>query len=683
MAAMNDTRQVQMTVDLGDSQVVIERARYREDLGKPFALQIDIISSLGEVDLLPHLGKPIAVHLHEDDELMRHFHGVIVSGEFRQESGGVGGGFHYRLQARPFTHFLSHNLNMAIFQDITVPDIIKKVLGDAHHADFELKLSNRYEPRVYCVQYRESDFGFLSRLMEEEGIYYYWEHRADRHVMVVCDTMTSHPNSTPAELTYNSGVGSVHRAGSGQRGGQKHFLESWGERVATGGEAQVTLRGFDLEEPDKPLETYAYDPLEHPNDNREVYRYPSRVTDHEVKSKLARDEMSALRRDRLLYAGRTQATSLACGTKVRVTDHFAQRLDQTYLITQVEHVLQGEQYRAHDSSIEHEDDEATRVVLEAVPVDKPFRPSEVTPKPIVQGLETAIVTGPAGEEIYTDKYGRVKVQFHWDRLGKHDEKTTCWIRVVQFGGLGNVILPRIGQEVMINFLHGNPDEPVVMGWVFNASQMPIYPLPENKTRALWRTKSYMGGRSTAYSKAETLDTGSPGANELRFEDKSGHEEVFLHAEKDMNLRTRNDQTNHVANNQYEKVFWDRDAYVGRDETTTIKRHQTLTIKEGQQVETIEQGDREVTINQGNDSLRVKLGNIKIKADVGSIDIEAGASITLTCGSSKITIDPVSIKIESITVKVDATAQLSTNGTAMAEHKSGGMVKVGAPMVFIN
>lgn len=682
MAAINDTRQVQMTVDLGGEQVVIERARFNDVLGKPFALQVDIIATLGEIDLLPHLGKPIAVHLYEDDELMRHFHGLIVSGEFRQESRGVGGGFHYRLQARPFTYFLSHNRDMAIFQDLTVPDIIKKVLGDAHQSDFESKLSGTYKPRTYCVQYRESDFAFITRLMEEEGIYYYWQHSKDKHVMVLCDAPTAHMVGTPATLNFNSGVGSVHRAGSGQRGGEKYFLESWGERVATGGQAKVTLRGFDFERPDQAVETYAYDPLEHPLDNREVYHYPNRVIDHEVSNTLAKNEMGALRRERLLYAGRTQATSLACGTKLSVKDHFAGRLDQSYLITRVEHVLQGEQYRAHDSSIENEDDEATRVIVEAIPADKPFKLPEITPKPVVQGLETAIVTGPSGEEIFTDEYGRVKVRFHWDRGTTADEKSTCWIRVAQFGGLGNIILPRVGQEVMIDFLHGNPDEPIVMGWVFNKNQMPVYPLPEHKTRALWRTKSYLGGTSTTYDDAETLDTGSPGANEIRFEDKSGHEEVFLHAEKDMNLRTRNDQTNHVAHNQYEKVFWDRDAYVGRDETTTIKRNQTLTIKEGNQTETIEQGNREVTITQGNDKLDVKVGNIDIHAG-GTITIDAGMKIVLKCGGSKITIDPMSIKIESLTIKVDASLQLSTNGGAMAEHKAGAMNKISGAVVMIN
>ncbi|WP_419809591.1 type VI secretion system Vgr family protein [Sphingomonas sp.] len=671
MAAINDTRQVQMTVDLGGEQVKIERARFVDKLGQPFELQVDVVAMLGEIDLLPHLGKPIAIHLHEDDEVMRHFHGLIVGGEFKQESGS---GFHYRLQARPFTYFLAHNRDMAIFQDLPVPEIIKKVLSNGHISDFKLELRKTYHPRTYCVQYRESDFAFITRLMEEEGIYYYWTHSESKHVMVLCDSPSAHTAGTPGTLTFNTSAGSMHRAGSGERGGSKHFLESWGERVASGGEAQVTLRAFDFEKPERPLSTHAYDPLEHPNDNREVYQYPNRFFNHQLDSDQALVPLTTLRRDRLLYAGRTQATSLACGSKLTVQDHFAKRLDQTYLITRVEHVLQGEQYRAQDSSAENEDEEATRVVIEAIPADTPFHLPQVTPKPLVQGLETAIVSGPDGEEIYTDEHGRVKVRFHWDRSDTTGEKSTCWIRVAQFGGLGNIILPRIGQEVMVDFLHGNPDEPIVVGWVFNQTHRPIYPLPENKTRALWRTKSYMGGKSTKYPEAETLDTDSPGANELRFEDKSGKEEVFLHAEKDMNLRTRNDQTNHVAHNQYDKVFWDRDAYVGRDETTTIKRHQTLTIKEGNQTETIEMGNREVTIKMGNDTETVSMGNISVKASMGKIEMEALQSITLKVGGSSVVIDQVGVTIKG-TVNVDLKGIMVTSSADAMSTLKGGIVMI--------
>jgi type VI secretion system secreted protein VgrG len=677
--AESDNRETQMTVDLGDEQVMVERARCSEAVGEPFTLQVDIIAAHGEIDLLPHLGKPIAVHAYEDDEFMRDFHGLITAGEFTHESGA---GLHYRLVARPYTYFLSQNRDMAIFQDMDTPAIIRKVLGKHKGADYRLQLTKTYAPRTYCVQYRESEWGFLTRLMEEDGLYYYWEHKADKHVLVICDAPSAHSSSKPASVSYNLHAERINRSGSQQRGASSWYLNRFGERVMSGGEQLVTLRAFDFQKPERPLQAQANDASAHRADSNEVYSYPGRFTKESDGNALAKVRLNGLRRDRKIYAGRTQAISLAAGTKVSVAGHPAGRMNQSYLIVRAEHVLQAEQHYGGDTG-NYELEEETHVDFEAIPADTPFQLPQITPRPVVQGLETAIISGPQGEEIYTDKYGRVKVRFHWDRGDTPGENSTCWIRVAQFGGLGNIILPRVHQEVMVDFLHGNPDEPIVVGWVFNQSHMPIYPLPDNKTRALWRTKSYPGGKSSGFADTTTLDTGSPGANELRFEDKSGHEEVFLHAEKDMNVRVRHDQTNHVGHNQYEKVHWDRDAYVERHETTMIKKgDQTLTIDAGKQTETIN-GDRDVTIKTGNDKLTVKLGNkttevktgnITTKAALGKIEMEAMQSIELKVGGSSIKIDQIGITIKgTVMVKVQG-VMVQSQADAMQTIK-GGMVMI--------
>ncbi|WP_425229584.1 type VI secretion system Vgr family protein [Sphingomonas sp.] len=673
MAAVNDTRQVQMSVDLGGEQVHIERARYKDTLGHPFTLQVDIIASLGEIDLLPHLGKPIAVHLHEDDELMRHFHGVIVGGEFRNETGV---GFHYRLEARPFTYFLDQNRDMAIFEDKTVPQIIQAVFGAAGISDFRLDLQGSYRTWPYRTQYRESDLTFITRLMEESGIYYYWEHKADKHVMVLCDSPSAHHAGTPGSLEYTTTAGAIHRAGSSQRGGHRHFLESWVESVGTGGEQKVTVRGFTLRKPERPLETSAEGPKQHPHDDREVYDFAVRGFPEAGK------QVATLRQSRQVYSGRSQATNLATGKKVTVTHHPAGRLNQDYLITSTEHVLQSEQYHAHQNTLRDDEEDVTHVTISAIPADRPFHLRQRTPRPLVEGLESAIVTGPDGEEIYTDELGRVKIRFHWDRSGRPGERASYWVRVAQFGGLGNIILPRVGQEVMVDFMNGNPDYPIVIGWVFNNAQMPSYPLPDNKTIATWRTKSYPGGKSTKFPDATILDTGSPGANELRFEDKSGKEEVFLHAEKDMNLRSRNDQTNFIGRDQHEEVNHDRSAKVGRDETMEVKRNQKLTIHDGNQTEELEKGNRTVTIDQGNDTLDVKMGNISIKADLGSITIEAAQSITLKCGGSSITLNPIGIEIKATMATVEGQAMLQTKG-AIIQQEAQALHIVKGGIVMIN
>ena len=678
MAAESDIRQTQMTIDLGDEQVQIERARCTEAVGQPFVLHVDIIAAHGEVDLLPHLGKPVIIHAYEDDALMRHFHGLIIAGEFTHESGA---GLHYRLVARPYTYFLAQNRDMAIFQDMSVIDIIQKVLGRHQGADFRLATSRSYAKRKYCVQYRESEWGFITRLMEEEGLYYFWEHTDSKHVLVFCDAPSSHKAGQPGSLDYNLHASGINRVASGQRGGSNYFLEQWGERVSSGGEAAVELRDFDFEKPERPLSARDNDQQQHSADQGEIYSYPGRYKVESDGTSLATIQLATLRRDRQVYAGRSQAISLAAGTTLSVAGHPASRLNKSYLIVHAEHVFQAEQYKGGQGSGAHELEEDSHVTFEAIPAATPYHLPQVTPKPVVQGLETAIVSGPAGEEIYTDEYGRVKVRFHWDRSGTNGEESTCWIRVAQFGGLGNIILPRVHQEVMVDFLHGNPDEPIVVGWVFNKSHMPVYALPDNKTRALWRTKSYPGGESTTFPDASTLDTGSPGANELRFEDKAGSEEVFLHAEKDMNLRTRNDQTNHIAHNQYEKVFWDRDAFVGRDETTKIDRNQTLTVK-GDQTEEITEGNRSVTIKKGNDTLAVKMGNISIKADMGKIDIEAMQSITLKVGTNTIKIDPAGVTVTGTMVKVEGKAMLETKAP-MVQQQGSGMHILKGGIVMIN
>lgn len=663
-----------MTVDLGGEQVKLERARCTERLGHPFQLQVEIISALGEIDMLPHLGKPVVVAMYEDDELRKRFHALIAHGEFTEESGA---GFHYKLTARPFTHWLDQNRDMAIFQDLTAPDIIKQVLGNAGVSDFELKLAKNYRPREYCVQYRESDLAFIHRLMEEEGIYYYWRHEADKHVMVMCDAPSAHEAGTPASLPFITTAASVNRVGSSQRGGFSHTLDTFAEKVASGGQAATTLRAWNFKKPERPLQAQSKDPQAHPHDTREFYDYPGRFEEEAHGRDLSDKQLASLRRDRQFYYGRTQAVSLACGYKLGVTGHPAGRFNQDYLIVQTEHVMQTETYRAKKDEKVADNEEQTHVTFEAIPASTTFHLPEVTPKPLVKGMETAIVSGPAGEEIYTDEFGRIKVRFHWDRANTPGEKSTCFIRIAQFGGLGNISIPRIGEEVMVQFLEGNPDKPLITGVVFNRAQMPIYNLPENKTRSLWRTKSYPGGKSTQFPDTMTLDTGSPAANELRFEDKSGKEEVFFHAEKDLNTRVRHDSTLQVGHDEDKLIGHDRKDEVRRDEATKIGRNQDLEVV-GYQKELI-RSLRDIEV-KSTDKLTVRQSQT---VDVGTtISITAQTSITIKVGASTITMNGAGITIDAPTVTVKG--QGACNVTSPLTQVNGsGTNKITGGIVLIN
>ena len=669
MPAGTDARQTKMTADLGGEQVLLERIEAVEILGAPFTLAVDVIATLGEIDLMPHLGKPVSVKVFEDDVVLRDFHGLTAEAAYLKESSS---GFHYRLTLRPFTFFLSQNRDMAIFQDKSALDIIKKVFADANASDVDYtRLSRSFPVRKYCVQYRESDFGFITRLMEEEGLYYFFRHTKDKHTLVLCDAPNAHEAGTPGTLVFNATSTSVFNVDSQSRSDQsRQYIQRFVERVSTGAQAKVTLRDFDFEKPQRPLHAVHTNEGKHPHDDREIYQYPGGYIEESHGGDLGKTRLEALRHDRQIYTGESQAAGLTCGAKVAIADHPASRLNGDFLITRTYHSIVSESYRTGGADNEN----PFNIQFEAIPAKTPFQLPVSTPKPHVSGLETAIVSGPDGEEIFTDEYGRVKVRFHWDRSGTAGEKSTCWIRVAQFGGLGSLILPRVGQEVMVDFLHGDPDSPIVMGWVFNKTLMPIYDLPANKTRALWRTKRY--GDTGQYPKAKSLDTGAPGANELRFEDKGGHEEVFLHAERDMNTRIRFQETHFVGQDQTVNIGHDRKDDVGNDETMTVGGNQKLTVT-GNQTDEVD-ATRKVTV-KADDSLKVGQ-SLKIEAGT-TIEISANTSIELKVGANSIKIEASGITMKGMMVDVTAQAdanlsglQTTVKGTAMTTIQ-GALVKI--------
>ena len=650
---MDQRRQTSLKMDLGGENVILKRVQLSEALSTPFAITLEVYSMLGELDLLPHLGKPVAISLTMEDTPQRYFHGLLVEGEYSEETNS---GLIYTLQLKPWTYFLSRNRNFAIFQDLDAIEIIRKVLDDAKVSDFDVRMLGRgCAKRPYTVQYGESDFAFLSRLMEEEGIYYFFRHEKDCHVLVLCDGPRSHLASKPQRVVYNPLTGNFIGAAMMDRGREyrDNDLQAWTERVSSGAEAKVTVRDFDFEKPERPLEAIKNGPGRHPRDQAEVYQYPAKFVVDSQGEKLGGVILDSARAQRLVYRGKSQAVSLVCGTKVSVAEHPSSRFNGEFLIVSTAHTITGDLTRSGNEDT----DEPDQIQFEAIPATTVWQAPRQTPRPVVHGLESAIVTGPDNEEIFTDEYGRVKVRFHWDRSKTSGEKSTCWMRVSQTGGLGNIILPRVGHEVLVDFLGGDPDRPVVVGRVFNKSHMPVYKLPANMTRAVWRTKTH--GSKNTYGKA--LDTGSPGANELRFEDKGGEEEVLLHAEKDLNTRVRNKETHHVGQDQEILIRNDRKITVENNETGDIQKNRKFSI--------------------GVDDLLEVENNIKIKAGT-NIEIEAGAKITLTVGSSKITIDPVSIKLESTMITVDAKATLEAT-SKMSTVKGTGILILNGGLVKIN
>jgi type VI secretion system secreted protein VgrG len=681
-----------MSVDLGGEQIVLERVMIREALSEPFEITVDILSEHGDLDLRPHLGNEIKIKVEQGEEVRRLVHGHVVEGMFVEEAKS---GWRYRLTVRPWTHFMDANIEYRIHQEKTATEILRTTFQSAGISDVEYKLEGKQTKRTYCVQYGESDFDFICRLMEEEGIYYFFRHEADRHVMVLCDNPNSHSLGKPDKLEYNFDTRSL--AGNLYGEEETPFVTNLMERVRTSGRSKVAVRDWDFRVPQQPLAHSVNTRVQHARDEAEVYLGAGKFVLDDVAhpatagATLADATLLASRADRAVYTGLTQSLELSTGSKVKVTGHDAERFNIEYLVTGTQHLIVAERYRSSD---ELDDGHDLDVAFEAIPASTPYKSPLRTPKPVVRGLESAIVTGPPGEVIHTDEFGRVKVQFHWDRLGKKDAKTSCWIRVSQTGGLGNVILPRIGHEVLVDFLGGDPDRPVVVGRVFNAEHMPIYPLPYNRTISSWRSKTV--GAVADIAKALPIhgpvpaeggpkDWENPEANELRFEDKSGQEEVYFHANRLLNTRVRMDETHKVGQDQTIYIGQNRTEKVEKDEKVEIlgKRDYTLTgneteiILEGNRTTTLKKGNRDTTLDMGNETLNVKMGNISVKAAMGKIEMEAMQSIELKVGSSTIKIDQTGVTIKGMMIKSEAQVTNMVKGTLTTTEASAMMTVKGA------
>lgn len=651
-------RQAAISVALGTAKLNLERFESVERLSEPFVIVAEGFSA-DEIDFLPHLGKPVSLDAGDEMDHVRYFHGLLTEAALVKVTIN---GCHYRLTIKSWFALLDQNRNYRIFQDKNVVDIAKQVFADAGMKDVEFdKLAGSYKPREYCVQYKESDFNFLSRLFEDEGIYYYFRHEEAAHKLVLCDGKSAHKPEPRYETIRFLPV-------AGDETSTPDTLSEWNERVSTVSQASVTLRSFDFTKPQSPVEAASQGAGQHPGDALEVYEYLGDFTEQGEGATRGQSRLAASRAPRRLYTGDGDVLGLACGGLFTLTEAGVDRFNQEYLIIGLKHVVEAESHRSGD------DRQPRRVSVVAIPSATLYRPALVAQKPISSGVETATVTGPAGEVIYVDKWGRVKVRFHWDRSPDQPGKTSCWMRVAHHAageGFGNVDLPRVGQEVIVDFLNGDPDRPIITGRVYNGQRKHAYDLPAQKTRSLWRTQTV--GQSGDYGGAEkTPPPNSKGFNEIRLEDKGGSEEIYIHAQRAMVRDVLLDDTLTVQR--------DRGTRIGRDRSTAVKRHETTTIETGNETREVSKGKRTTTIEM-DDATTVRSGNYTVTVDKGSVTIEAKQKITLKVGKSTIVMDPSSITLDSLMITSKATAQnkvtspnTEIEGTAMTTIK-GGIVKI--------
>ena len=547
-------RPVAVTTPLGEDVLVFGRMMARERLGRLFQFDLELFGENCEIKLTDVLGQAMVVRLELPDERgARYFHGYVTDFHYRGTNRLHYGVYHATL--RPRLWFLTRTANCRIFQNETVPAIIKKICAK-HGVQIADKpsLSGSYPPWEYCVQYRETDFNFVSRLMEQEGIYYYFKHEKDKHVLVLADDYGDHEKFKGYErVLYPLDVHDRHK--------RDHLYEL--NLQVSHQPGAYALRDFDFKAPGKELLAKLANPKDHALAQFEIYDYPGEYTEYGHGETYTRIRLEELLAQHERVEAKGNAAGLAVGYLFELTGCPRQDLNREYLIESATHQVESDAYETvAGSSGAGELYQGDYVLLDA---KQPYRAPRTTPKPVVQGPQTAMVVGPGGEEIYTDQYGRVKVQFHWDREGKKDENSSCWIRVSQVWagkGWGAIDIPRIGQEVIVDFLEGDPDQPIITGRVYNGASMPPYGLPGGKVISGIKSNSTKGGG---------------GYNEYIMDDTKSNELIREHGQYDKDSTIEHDLREHVKNNRSRDVGVNEKVSVGNDRSKTIGKNETTKI----------------------------------------------------------------------------------------------------------
>lgn len=636
--ATQQHRALAVTTPLGKDTLLLVGFHGPEGISRLFAYQLDMLAAASkEIPFDQLLGQSITVRLEMTGGQPRHFNGICSSIAQGESDGEF---VSYRMEVVPRFWLWTKRAQSRIFQHKTVPEILKLVLEGL---DVKYDLQGTFQPRDYCVQYRETDFNFACRLMEEEGIYYYFTHADGSHKMTVANSPQGH-----AALPGGSKITFKHLAHVTE---DKDIIYDW-NKVQELTSGKYTLWDHSFELPHKHLEaekgiadSVQVGQVSHKlkvgdNSKLEIYDFPGEYAQRfdgvnpggasqpaelqkifEDNARTAGIRMQQEAANAVAARGAGNVRHMMAGHKFTLAnvpgDHLTTPLkaEGDYVIAYLTHTASyGGNYRSGDSStLEYRNN------FTCIPYALPFRPQRTTPKPVVPGSQTAVVVGPAGEEIFCDKYSRVKVQFHWDRQGKNNADSSCWVRVSTLWAgkqWGMIHIPRIGQEVIIDFLEGDPDQPIIVGSVYNADMMPPYELPDHKTQSGIKTRSSLKGTEQNF-------------NEIRFEDKKGDEQLFIHAEKNQDIEVENDETHWVGHDRTKTIDRDETTTVKRDRTETVERNETITIKNNRTEEV--KKDESIVIGGGRTETVKKDEHVRI--DEGRTH-EVGKNESLSVGENR-------------------------------------------------
>ncbi|KTC00020.1 type VI secretion system Vgr family protein [Pseudomonas syringae] len=582
-----------------------------EGISQPFSFDLELVSENPDIDLETLLHKQAFLAF---DPQGNGIHGQI----YRVAQGDAGKRLtRYTLSLVPQLQYLHHRTNQRIYQQMSAQQIIALILEEhgIKSNGYSFQLGQPCPARDYCVQYDETDLHFVQRLCEEEGVHYHFQHSQEGHVLVFGDDQTVFPKlSGPTAYVQGSGLVA-----------DVPVIKGFQLRLETR-TGRVTRRDYDFEKPKLQLEA-AYKPVNESNEpDLEDYDYPGRFVDRARGKFLSQRALERHRADYQQAEGWGDQTALKSGHFLPLSEHPRAEWNDLWLLTEIVH--EGKQPQVLEESVtsdttNNKDDfhHGYRNRFLATPWAVLYRPALNHPKPRVLGSQTAVVTGPKGEEIHCDQYGRVKVQFFWDREGLADDKTSCWLRVSSgWAGdrYGGISIPRVGMEVLVSFLEGDPDQPLVTGCLYHKENQVPYPLPTNKTRTVFKTFSSPGGG---------------GYNELRIEDKKGAEQIFIHAQRDWDENIENDQKIHVGNerhdtvekNTYTELKAEEHRTTHADRKTEVRMDDHLTVAQNQHVKL---GTAQLT--SAGTEIHLKAGE--------KIVIEAGVELTVKAGGSFIKLD---------------------------------------------
>ncbi len=623
MPFTQEGRIIKIDTPLGEDVLLLQGFTGQEGLSRLFSLELELLSEVNSaISAQDILGQPATITIALPGRKKRYLNGFI--GSFSQ-SGRDPRFTYYEARLVPWLWFLGRIADCRIFQNVSVPDILAQLFQELNFKDFRNALQGSYQPREYCVQYRETTLHFVCRLMEQYGISYFFEHDKDKHTLVLADSPDTYPTCPEqARVRFAPLEAGLEDEDNISQWGVSYDLRS----------GKYALTDYNFETPATDLSAGVSSTVSVGGNQRlELYDYPGEYLTRSDGEGLARLRMEEEEAAHVVARGVSNCRGFVSGHRFTLTDHYRRDWNQAWVLAEILHTATvGESYRGEQAGV----GENYSNRFASIPASVPFRPPRLTPRPVVQGPQTAVVVGKQGEEIWVDKFGRVKVQFHWDRASQANETSSCWIRVSQLWAgknWGAMWIPRIGQEVIVDFLEGDPDQPIITGRVYNAVEMPPYALPGEQTKSTIKSYSSKGGG---------------GFNEIRFEDKKGSEQIFIHAQGRQDVRVRG--------SCFETIGGERHLIIKKDQFELVEGDQHLHVK-GDQNEKV---DGTASLTVGTD-VQQKVGlkhaleagqEIHLKAGM-KVVIEAGMQLTLKGSGGFVDIGPAGVTIQGTLVNINS------------------------------